>query len=111
MRRRTPKDRYDFNVRKQTQQLENFAEHEIEWAGLLIRWYESKKREMPADIYRACAFFLNKEYLKKPGSLTLTHQMYKRCLSELPEVTKENAFDILRFRFRMYAKALQKGEY
>jgi len=66
---------------------------------------------MPDDEYRACAFFLNKEFLKKPGSLTLLYGMYLRCMSELPSVTKELAFDLLAYRFKMYAKVLQTGGY
>jgi hypothetical protein len=64
---------------------------------------------MPDDEYRACAYFLNKEYLRKKGSLALLYEMYQRCGKELPDVTKENAFDILRFRYKMYAAVLLKG--
>jgi len=64
---------------------------------------------MPDDEYRACAFFQNKEYLRKPGSLTLLYEMNLRCMRELPQVTKENAFDLLRFQFKTYAKTLEKG--
>ena len=74
-------------------------------------WYRLKKEEMPDDEYRACAFFQNKEYLRKPGSLTLLYEMYLCFSRELPQVTKENAFDILRFQFKMYAKTLEKGGY
>jgi len=109
MRRRTPEDRYKYNVRKQQKTLEEFASHEIEWAGDLLLWYKVNKQEIPDDEYRACAFFLNKEYLNKPGSLTLVYSMYLQCLRELPEVTKENAFDILSFRFKMYAAVLKTG--
>ena len=109
MRRRTPEERYKYNVRKQEKTLEDFSEHEFEWADHLIKWYSWKKEEMPDDEYRACAFFLNREYRNKPGSLTLLYQMYLRCGRELPDVTKENAFDILRFRFKMYTKVLEKG--
>jgi hypothetical protein len=111
MRRRTPEERYKENVRKQHKILENFVEHETEWAGDLQKWYGHKKMEMPDDEYRACAFFQNKEYLKKPGSLTLLYEMYLRFHKELPEVTKENAFDILCFHFMMYAKVLETGGY
>jgi hypothetical protein len=109
MKRRTPEDRYRYNIRKQQRELEEFAEHEIEWANDLMLWYRCKKQEMPDDEYRACAFFQNKEFLKKPGSLTLLYELYLRCYRELPEITKENAFDILRFRYRIYAKTLEKG--
>jgi hypothetical protein len=37
--------------------------------------------------------------------------MWIRCHRELPEVTKENAFDILNFTFKMYAEVLKKGGY
>ena len=111
MRRRTPEERYKDNIRKQQKTLEEFASHEIEWASDLMLWYRLKKQEMPTDEYRACAFFQNKEYLRKPGSLTLLYEMYLRCHRELPQVTKENAFDLLRFQFKMYAKTLEKGGY
>jgi len=111
VKRLTPEQRYKYNVRKQQHILEEFAAREIDWAGDLIYWYGLKKQEMPEDEYRGCAFFQNKEYLKKPGSLTLLYEMKERCYRELPPVTKENAFDLLRFCFRMYAKTLEKGGY
>jgi hypothetical protein len=109
MKRRTPEERYKYSIRKQQETLEEFAAHEIEWADDLISWYRLSKKEMPDDEYRACAFFINGEYQRKPGSLTLLYEMYLRCLRELPEVTKENAFDILCFRYRMYAEVLKTG--
>jgi len=111
MRRRTPEDRYKDNIRKQQRILEEFAVHEIEWAEHLLMWYKLKQKEIPDDEYRAVAFFTNKEYLRKPGSLTLLYAMYQRCCNELPEVDKEQAFDLLRFRFKMYAATLDKGGY
>jgi hypothetical protein len=108
MRRRTPKDRYNYNRRRQLNNLDKFIEHEIEWAELLVKWYASKKIDIPDDEYRGCAFFINKEYRNKPGSLTLLYKVCNQCYRELPEVTKENAFDVLRYRFRLYAKALEK---
>ena len=109
MRRRTPEERYRYNVRKQDKTLAEFAEHEIEYANDLMYWYRLKKIDMPDDEYRACAFFQNKEFLRKPGSLTLLYEMYLRFHKELPQVTKENAFDILCFQFKMYAKVLKTG--
>jgi hypothetical protein len=107
MRSKTPEERYQYNIRKQKKILEEFVAHEIEWAGDLIYWYRVRKLEMPDDEYRACVFFLNKEYLHKPGSLTLLYEMYLRCCRELPKVTKENSFDILCFKFKMYSRALE----
>jgi hypothetical protein len=110
-RRRTPEERYKENIRKQQTILEEFAAHEIEWADDLLLWYRVKKLDMPDEEYRAVAFFKNKEYLRKPGSLTLLYEMYLRCCRELPEYTKEIAFDLLAFRFRMYAEVLKTGGY
>jgi hypothetical protein len=111
MRRFTPEERYKYNVRKQQKKLEEFAEHEIEWAEDLMNWYRCRKQDMPDDEYRACAFFRNREYRNKPGSLSLCYQMYLRCGNELPDVTRENAFDILCFRYKMYAEVLKAGGY
>jgi hypothetical protein len=109
MKRRTPEDKYKYALRKQQKILDEFAEYEYEWAGDLMLWYRVKKLDMPDDEYRACAFFRNREYRNKPGSLTLLYQMYVRCNKELPQVSRENAFDILRFKYKMYAKTLEKG--
>ena len=111
MKRRTLEERYNDNIRKQQKTLEEFAEYEYEWSGDLMRWYSVKKTEIPEDEYRACAFFRNREYRNKLGSLTLLYQMHVRCNEELPNATKENAFDILRFKFKMYAKVIEKGGY
>ena len=111
MRRRTPEERYKDNVRKQQRTLEKYAAHEMEWANDLLKWYGHKKLEMPEDEYRGCSYFLNKEFLHKPGSLTLLYEMYLSIEKELPETNKENAFDLLRFRYRTYAKVLEKGGY
>jgi hypothetical protein len=106
-----PELKYRENVRKQRKALEEFAAHEIEWADDLMLWYRLKNEEIPDDEYRACAFFKNQEYLRKPGSLTLLYQMFLRCLGELPDVTRENAFDVLSFRYKTYAKVLKTGGY
>ena len=109
MHRLTPEEKYKYKIRKQEIILEEFAKLEFEWSDHLITWYRLKKMDMPDDQYRACAFFQNREYKNKPGSLTLLYQMNRSCLNELPEITNENAFDILCFRYRMYAEVLKKG--
>jgi hypothetical protein len=111
MKRRTPEERYREKIRKQETILEEFAEHEIQWAGDLMLWYRVKRKEMPDDVYRACVFFRNKEFLSKPGSLTLLYSMYRQCVREFPEFTKEMAFDLLAYRFKLYAKTLRTGGY
>ena len=111
MKRRTPEEKYQDAIKKQQKTLEEFAAHEIEWADDLMTWYRVSKKEIPDDEYRACAFFINGEYLRKPGALTLLYTMYLRCMRELPSVTRELAFDLLAYRFKMYAKTLEKGGY
>ena len=108
-KRKTPEEKYNLNLRKQQQTLEDFAIHETEWAEDLLFWYKLRKEEIPNDEYRAVAFFLNREYQRKPGSLTLIYQMYLRCINELPSVTTELAFDLLAYRYKMYAAVLNKG--
>jgi hypothetical protein len=108
-RRRTPEERYNENIRKQRKILEEYAAHESEWADDLLLWYKAEHLEIPDDQYRAVAFFKNKEYLMKPGSLTLLYQMYLRCIREPPRCTRENAFDLLCFQFKMYAQVLKSG--
>jgi hypothetical protein len=110
-KRRTPEERYKENLRKQQEILEEFAAHEIAWADDLLLWYRVKKLDMPDEEYRAAAFFKNREYLRKPGSLTLLYEMYRQMNKELPEATKENAFYLMAYRYKVYAKTLEKGGY
>ena len=109
MKRKNVNDRYTESLRKQQRIIDKFIEHETEWANDLLILYRCKKLEMPDDEYRGTAFFLNNEYRNKPGSLTLLYQTYLQCQAELPEYTKETGFDLLRFRYKMYAKVLAKG--
>jgi hypothetical protein len=108
-KRRDPETRYKDTIRRQQHILEEYAAHEIEWAGDLLLWYRVKKLDMPDDEYRAAAFFKNREYLHKPGSLTLLYEMHRRCLRELPDSTRETAFDLLAYRYHVYAVTLEKG--
>jgi hypothetical protein len=108
-KRRSAEERYRDNLRKQRKILEEFAAHETEWADDLLLWYRAKKQEMPDGEYRAVAFFKNQEYLRKPGSLTLLYSLYERMTQELPPPTKEIAFDLLAYRYHVYAIALEKG--
>ena len=110
-RRRDPEGKYRDKLRKQQRALEEFAAHEIEYADDLLLWYRVRKQDIPDDQYRACAFFLNQEYLGKPGSLSLLYQTYVRCCNELPGANRENAFGLLAFRYKMYAAVLAKGGY
>jgi hypothetical protein len=110
-KRRDPESRYKEHIRRQQQTLEEFATHEIDRADDLLLWYRVKKMEIPDDEYRAAAFFKNREYLMKPGSLTLLYSMFQRMNTELPKTTKENAFYLLAYHYKVYARALEKGGY
>jgi hypothetical protein len=110
-RKRDPESRYRENIRHEQKSLEDYAAFEIEWAGNLLFWYRLRKQDIPGDQYRAVVFFKNREYLRKPGSLTMLYLLYLRCMRELPSATKETAFDLLAYRYKMYAAALAKGGY
>jgi hypothetical protein len=109
MRSRDPESRYKENVKKQNKLLGEYAAHEIEWADDLLSWYRAKKQEIPDDEYRAVAFFKNREYLTKPGSLTGCYLAYQKMMEELPSWTKENGFYLLAYRYKVYAGTLERG--
>jgi hypothetical protein len=104
MRSRDPVTRYYEQVRHERKALEEFAAHEIEWADTLLAFYRIRKREIPDDEYRAVAYFKNREFLRKPGSLTLLYQMYRRMMAELPEPNRVLAFDLLGYRYMVYSR-------
>jgi hypothetical protein len=60
-------------------------------------------------VYRACAFFINKEYSRKHGSLYPLYRAKEKLQNEIQNVTKENAVDILCCRYKMYAAMLAEG--
>ena len=109
MKKRSYEERYMEQISRQKQELEKFVAGETEYAGLLMRLYRQKKKDMPDGEYRAAAFFQNRGFESKPGAVVLLYQMYLRCMDELPKPTRELAFDLLAYRFRMYAAALEKG--
>ena len=109
MRGRDPETRYKENIRKQQKALEEFAAKEIAWAEDLLYWYGLQKKEIPGDEYRGAAYFINKEFSKKPGSLTLLYILHNRLMDELPEPTRELAFDLLAYRFKKYGLTLIEG--
>ena len=111
MKRRTPEERYKENLRKQQKILEEFSANEIYWAENLLCWYRLQKKDIPDDEYRGAAYFLNKEFVKKPGSLTLLYILHNRLMDELPKPTRELAFDLLAYRFKKYGLSLTEGGY
>jgi hypothetical protein len=110
-KRRTPETKYFEKTSKQRSKLEEFARHETEWAEDLLLWHRARKDEIPDDEYRGAIFFTNREYLKKPGSLTLCYLAYQDMMKELPPATKETAYRLLSYRYKVYCAVLEKGGY
>jgi hypothetical protein len=109
MRKRNPESRYREKIRHEQTALEDFASHEIDFSENLLAWFRIKHREPGDEEYRGICYFQNREFLLKPGSLTLLYATYEKLIHELPEVNRENAFDLLRYRFKIYAHVLEKG--
>jgi hypothetical protein len=109
MQKKNWEERYWDNLRREKKILEEYAAKEIEYADDLLFWYRAKGLEIPDDEYRAAVYFKNREFKYKKGSLTLLYSMYCRCMDELPPSTRELAFDLLAYRFKMYALTLEKG--
>jgi len=108
---RTAEERYFDNASEQKAELLRFAVSETEWAGYLIRLYKQKKMDMPDLEYRGVSYFLNKEYEIKRGSLSLCRQVYAGLENKFGDFSRELAFELLRFRFWHYGKALNEGGY
>jgi hypothetical protein len=111
MKRLTPEERYLYSLRKQREALTSFAADEEADSEMLLLYYKQKGRDMSDDIYRACAFFINQEYRRKPGSLFLLYETKEKLQKEFTKITKENAADVLCYRYRMYAAMLREGGY
>ena len=108
-KRRNTEQRYQDGINQQKRKLDDFIAHETEWAEHLLLWFRLKKLDMPDDEYRGCAFFINKEYLKKHGSLNLMYHTHLSCENNYVNVTRENAFDMVRYKYKTYAHVLSKG--
>jgi hypothetical protein len=109
LKRLSPEQRYLYSLRKQESALNDFVADEECNSESLLALYKQKRRVMPDDVYRACAFFINKEYLFKRGSLTLLYQTKEKLQREIKIITKENAVDVLCYRYQVYAAVLREG--
>jgi len=88
MRFRNVDERYDYVYRKQERLLGEFADEKKMLAETLIYLCKCGCKDMPDDVYRACAFFINGEYNAKPGSLWLLYQAAQRLLKEIEDVPR-----------------------
>jgi hypothetical protein len=101
--------RYNYLVREQKRQAEEFIENEDLETSYLFSKFKKSGLDMPLEIYRACAFFKNKEYKMKLGSIALLFQTKEGLQKEIPELTKENLFEQICYKFKMYSKVLEQG--
>jgi seryl-tRNA(Sec) selenium transferase len=111
MKRLTPEEKYIYSLRKQREALNAFSGDEELNSEMLLAYYKQNGRDMPDDIYRACAFFINREYQRKSGSLYLLYQTLEKLQKEFTGITKENAIDVLCYRYQVYAAMLREGGY
>ena len=110
-KRRNVEQRYQDEMKKQKRKLDEFISHETEWANDLMLWYRVKNIDMPEDEYRGCAYFINKEYSRKKGSILYLYEAYKKVIEEMPVMSKETAFDQVKYLYKTYALILEKGGY
>ena len=71
MRFKNDEERWLYHTRKERKVLEDFVQEEKLMAKTVMDIYRQKHQEMPDDVYRGIAFFINEEWLKKVGSLYL----------------------------------------
>ena len=109
MRKFSDEEKYNYLVRAQRKDAEEFIESGELEADCLLKKYKQSDIEIPLDIYRACAFFVNKEYKTKFGSIALLFQTKEKLQDTLPELTRENCMDQLCYKFQMYARVLEQG--
>jgi hypothetical protein len=66
---------------------------------------------MPPDVYRSVAFFVNREYKNKNGSLYLLFQADERLRKEMPVATVENITELIAYKFKVYTQILEEAGY
>jgi hypothetical protein len=98
-------------LRHEQKILEEYAADELKCAEDLLCLYQLYKIEIPDDEYRAVAFFKNREWLLKPGALNELYATSRQLFRELPAPTKEQAFDYVSYRYKVYGRMLEQGGY
>ncbi|GHV04035.1 hypothetical protein FACS189485_08570 [Spirochaetia bacterium] len=109
VRSRDPIVRYHDLVRHEQKALEDFVSYEAEWADDVLTWYRIHKLDIPDDVYRAAAFFRNREFTRKPEALWLLYVEREKWNKELPLTTEEMKFDLVADRYKRYARILEMG--
>jgi hypothetical protein len=108
MRFKNDMERYLFKTRKERRILTEFLQDETTMAQVVLDLFKSKHLDPPDDVYRGVAYFINREWEKKAGSLYLLYEAKKRVQEEMPPVVKETAFDQVCYFFKIYCAVLAK---
>jgi hypothetical protein len=111
MRKRNYELVYYERLKNQREALERFADDTADEAEALAGVYRRRKKDMPDDEYRSCAFFMNREYRNKNGSLFLLYRTKEKLKTELPSATDAAALDRIRYQFRVFTQMLAEGKY
>jgi hypothetical protein len=109
MKRLTAEEKYNYSIRLQKKQAEEFIENEELETSYLFSKFKKSGIDMPLEIYRACCFFSNKEYKMKFGSIALLVQTKEDLEKEMPPITKENLIEQICYKYKMYSKMLESG--
>jgi hypothetical protein len=109
-KRKSRVDKYLAKIELEKDKLKCFANDEELNADMLLYRYKLDGRDVPDDIYRACAFFINGEYNTKSGILPVLYQTRESLRSNLPKVIKENAIDQLCYRLQVYNRLIENIE-
>jgi hypothetical protein len=112
MRKRAgAKEKFLYGMRNVQKTLDEFEENQRADADNLLYIYKYNKQDMPLDVYRSVAFFMNREYKNKSGSLYLLYQANERLRKEMPKATKENIVEHIAYRFKVYTQVLEEAGY
>jgi hypothetical protein len=108
MRFANPAEKHRFKTRKERKILSDFLKEETIMAQAVMNRFRQRRIDLPDDVYRGLAYFINEEWATKAGSLCLLYETKRRVQADMPPVTKENAIDQVCYVFKMYCAVLAK---
>jgi hypothetical protein len=108
-KRMSAKEKFLYKMRNVQKTLDEFEENQRLTADTLLYTYKHGNRDMPDDVYRSVAFFLNQEYKNKSGALYRLHQAYEKLQKEMPYSTKENIVEYISYIFKVFTQVLDEG--
>jgi hypothetical protein len=99
-------ERYLRALEKQEALLDGCVEDERLMADMLLLRYQGQGRDVPEDIYRAVAFFLNEEFKRWPELKITLYELRGKIMKTIKIENKERAVDALCYRYQVYGRAL-----